>query len=127
MSNDFMDLVAEGDLAEMVDGRLQISASGWLCSALIKAYDANVSEDERARSLASVSKLLDGARSRGFANTGTLLTLAANGAEMQCFASLARQAMEGATRGEVAAAVGPIWQEVSATEGEHVTRKGGKQ
>jgi hypothetical protein len=105
MSNDLMDLVAAG-LAEMADGEMQISAAGWLCIALAKAYGADTAEEERTRSTATVSKLLDGARSRGFANAGTLLTLAASGSEVRCFAALAREAMEGATPEEVIAAIG---------------------
>jgi hypothetical protein len=107
MSNDFMCLVPAA-LAEMVDGQLQIGAADWLCIALTKAYDANATEDDRAQSIAAVSQLLDGARRRGFANTGALLTLAANGAEKRCFESLAGEAMNGATAEEVAAAIGPL-------------------
>lgn len=105
MSNDLMDLVPAG-LAEMVNGQLQISAAGWLCIALTRAFDVNAAEDDRARSLASVSKLLDGARSRGFANVGALLTLACAGSEIRCFAALAQAAMDDATPEEVAAAIG---------------------
>jgi hypothetical protein len=98
MSNDFMCLVPAA-LAEMVDGQLQIGAADWLCIALTKAYDANATEDDRAQSIAAVSQLLDGARRRGFANTG---------AEKRCFESLAGEAMNGATAEEVAAAIGPL-------------------
>lgn len=107
MSSDLMDLVPAG-LAEMVEDQMQINAAGWLCIALGRTYGTNTAEEERVRSVATVSELLDGARSRGFANIGILLTLAASGSEIRCFAALARAAMEGATAEEVAAALGPL-------------------
>jgi hypothetical protein len=109
MSNDLMDLVPAG-LAEMMGDRLQVSPAGWLCIALAKAYGADTAEEERTRSTATVSKMLDGARDRGFANAGTLLTLAASGSEARCFAGLAREAMEGATPEEVTAVTAPLRQ-----------------
>ncbi|MBN3771190.1 hypothetical protein [Burkholderia sp. Se-20378] len=114
MSNDLRHLVPAG-LAEMVNGQLQISAAGWLCVALTKLYDANAAESDKTWSFDAVAKLLDGARGRGFANTGTLLTLAATGAEARCFAGLAREAMEGATPEEVTAAIGLIRSEEPIT------------
>lgn len=107
MSNDLMDLVPAG-LAEMVGDRLQVSPAGWLALALTRAYGSDTSEDERTRAVTTVSRMLDGARDRGFANAGSLLTLAASGAEARCFAVLAKEAMEGATSEEVDAAIGPL-------------------
>ncbi|WP_259344366.1 PriCT-2 domain-containing protein [Burkholderia pseudomallei] len=104
-----MGLVAQpGGLVEMVDGQTQISAAGWLCIALGKLYGASTTEGERTRSFEAVSKLLDGARARGFANTNTLLTLAANDTEPRRYAGLAREAMEGAAAEEAAAAISPL-------------------
>ncbi|NML99650.1 hypothetical protein HHL24_17120 [Paraburkholderia sp. RP-4-7] len=86
----------------------RVSAVDRLCIVLTKAFDANAKEDDRGRAIGAVSQLLDGARRRGFANTGALLTMAANGAEARCFESLAREAMAGATDEELEAAIGQL-------------------
>jgi hypothetical protein len=124
MSKDPTGLVAAG-LADMVNGQMQISPAGALALALKRAFDVDAAEDERARSLASVSTLLDGARRRGFANTGILLALAASGSGVRCFAALAQAAMDRASPGEVSAAIGLVQQSISAVGRKHPGATGG--
>ncbi|WP_321899145.1 hypothetical protein [Paraburkholderia heleia] len=78
--------------------------------SLGSAYEWNERNGEFDKNfrIVAISEMLDGARRRGFANTGILLTLAASGAEARCFAALAQSAMEDATPEEVSAAVGSM-------------------
>lgn len=108
---DFLDLVGLQDgngLVRVVDGEVCLSMAGVMCLALSAMHDEDAADDGRAKAAATVEKLLAGARRRGFGKADILLTLAAGGERSPRIVELVREALDGVTAEEVAAAIGPV-------------------
>ena len=108
---DFLDLMGlqdGNDLARVVDGEVCLSMAGVMCLALSAMHDDDTTDDGRAAATATVEKLLTSARRRGFGKADILLTLVAGGERSPRIVELVREALDGVTAEEVAAAIGPV-------------------